>query len=69
MLGYSNELQMDLMYFDNFTITNMISIINSSYYKISMFHWASSSFRLIDSESVNINTYQVKLYNSDMDLV
>ena len=69
ILGYSNELQMDLMYFDNFTITNVISTINSSSYKISMFHWASSSCHLIDSESVNINTYQVKLYNSDMELV
>ena len=67
--GNSNELQMDLMYFDNFTITNVISTINSSSYKISMFHWASSSCHLIDSESVNINTYQVKLYNSDMELV
>lgn len=69
ILGYSNELQLDLMYIDDFHISNLTSIINRSSYKINMYHRGYSSFNLINSDMANLNSYQVKLYNSNMDLV
>lgn len=64
--GNSNELQMDLMYYDNFTIENIIPTVSSSIYKISMFHQGISSS---PADGDKINSYQVKLYDSEMDLV